>query len=77
MMCCGTGSWMIWLWLLGGALLLGLGAGAVALVVWAVRRSPGSAPPTESALEVLKRRYARGEISAEQFDTMKRQLAEH
>jgi len=64
------------LWLLGGVLLLGLGVGAVALVVWAVRRSQPSTSSVESALEILKRRYARGEISAEQFEKMKRQLSE-
>lgn len=34
----------------------------------------GSEPPTESALEVLERRYARGEISREEFEEKKRDL---
>ena len=34
----------------------------------------GSEPPVESALEVLERRYARGEISREEFEEKKRDL---
>jgi len=30
---------------------------------------------TESALEILRKRYARGEISREQFEEMKKALA--
>ena len=40
-------------------------------------QSPGAnqaAPPPENALEVLKLRYARGEISKEQFDEMRKSL---
>ncbi len=32
------------------------------------------APPSESPLDILKRRYALGEISQEQFEHMKRVL---
>jgi uncharacterized membrane protein len=33
-----------------------------------------SPPPTESLLDILKRRYAQGEITQEQFEEMKRVL---
>ena len=35
---------------------------------------PPSAPGQETALEVLRKRYARGEISREQYQEMKREL---
>jgi uncharacterized membrane protein len=36
---------------------------------------PGGGPPTESALDILKRRYASGEITCEQFERMRRDVA--
>jgi uncharacterized membrane protein len=35
---------------------------------------PNMMGPSESTLEVLKRRYARGEITREQFEELKRTL---
>jgi putative membrane protein len=57
---------MILLWIV----IIGLG---VWLVSGLVSRT-NSQPPTESALDVLKKRYARGEITKEQFDEMRRDL---
>lgn len=68
----GWGWWMMfgWIWM----------AIIVALVVWAVaavttRRDDtrGSGEPT--ALEILERRYARGEIDHEEFEERRRRLA--
>lgn len=53
----------------------------IVLIVWAV--SNGSSrhhpivqnfPPQETPLDILKRRYAKGEITKEQFDQMKRDI---
>jgi putative membrane protein len=55
---------------------LALVAGIVVLVVWAVRQA-GSRPRDErgpDAVEILRQRYARGELSREQFEQMKRDL---
>jgi putative membrane protein len=48
--------------------------GAVLVVRWLIDqpKSPGSG---EAALDILKRRYAKGEITQEQFEAMKRDLA--
>ncbi len=56
----------------------GLGA-LVALVIWALVRSSrsgsGGLPNAPSrALEVLKERYARGEITREQYEQMRQDL---
>ena len=69
-------GWMMApLWFLGWALVIGIVIAVVLAIVWTVRRSSGPGHPTETPLDILKRRYARGEISAEQFETMKHQLA--
>jgi putative membrane protein len=51
--------------------------GIILLIVWLVKKSnhPGVENRTESkALEVLKERYAKGEITKDQFDNMKKDL---
>lgn len=53
-------------------------AGAVWFVVWLFREgrlsgtTPG--PGGDNALEILRQRYAKGEITKEQFDRMRRDL---
>jgi len=68
----GGGFWMIFGGLASAAAL----AGFIALLVWAFSGSSQPGRPTETPVEILKRRYAAGEINGEQFETMKRQLAE-
>jgi putative membrane protein len=49
----------------------------VALIRWlfAANRMRGAcSPPSESALDIAKKRYARGEIDKEQFQALKRDL---
>lgn len=60
-------GWMMILWLIGGILL-------VALVVWVLRSmGPGGAgrpfggTGPEGAEEILRRRYARGEIDEQEY----------
>ena len=48
---------------------------AVVLVVRYVARTlPGNQGRAEAPLDILKRRYAKGELSKEQFDKMKEDL---
>jgi putative membrane protein len=49
-------------------------AGAVWLVLWLARRMGAVGPARETPLDILKTRYARGEISKAQFEELKRDL---
>lgn len=78
------GPWMMggfgWGWFMPIFMILFWG-----LVIWALvalvrgvagpSSAPGLSPPT-SALELLKKRYARGEISKEEYEEKKRDLLE-
>ena len=72
----GMGWWMV----IGGILMLVLWGGLIALVVWGimalVRRggSGGNAAERRSALDIAKERYARGEITREQYQQMREDL---
>ncbi|RMD60685.1 SHOCT domain-containing protein [Candidatus Parcubacteria bacterium] len=48
-------------------------AGIVLLVKW-ITEQKSQSPREESALEILKKRYARGEITKEEFEQMKKDL---
>ena len=65
----------------GGMLMWLIVIIVIAVVLYLVfnRNLPAGGPPAgrgESALDVLKRRYAEGEISKEEFDRMKREIEE-
>ncbi len=68
-----TSSYGYLFMILGGLSWLAIVAGIVLLAIWAVRALPrtalvGSAPtPAESPEDILARRFAAGEISAEEF----------
>lgn len=49
-------------------------AGAVFIVRWLMERNRKVSSPAESALDVLKKRYARGEIDQDTFERMKRNI---
>lgn len=79
----GMGAWG-WVWMVlqfvfWGALL----AGIVALVVWAIRQFGRASNPAlartasggPSAKEILQARYARGEITREQYRQMLEDLS--
>ena len=70
-----------WAWMIGGwammvvfwALVI---AGIVALVSYLARGSVPAAPArAETPLEILRRRYATGELTKEQFEQMRREVA--
>ena len=66
------GAWGI-LMMLGMLMFWGLViAGIVLGIRWLVRQGSGSGP--DAALDILRQRYARGEISKEEFEAKKRDL---
>ena len=73
----GMGWWMMF----GGILMVLFWGLVIALVVWGVKRLTergGSGPTTPEKgdpLDIAKERYARGEISKEEFEQIKKDLA--
>ncbi len=68
------GTWgigmMLMMFLFWGLVIVALVLG----VRWLI--SQGKEPRSDSALETLRQRYAKGEISNEKFEAMKRDLVE-
>ena len=69
----GPGWWIfgaVWMTLFWGAI--------IALIVWAISRLTGDRrqEDADSALEIARRRYARGEITRDEFEQLKRDLSE-
>jgi len=50
----------------------------IVLVIWLLvdrsNKTKQNPPPQETALDILKKRYAKGEITKEQFEQMKNDL---
>lgn len=72
---------MEWWMMFGGIWLILLLGGIIALVVWVVKKvtergsSGSSVTGGRSPLDIAKERYARGEISREQFEQIKKDLS--
>ena len=66
----GMGIWMLF----GVVFWILVIVGIVLLVVWVVQKAVRGEGTEGSALEILKKRYARGEISKEEFEEKKRDL---
>jgi putative membrane protein len=65
------GIFMILFWVV----IIGLGVWLItSLVSRTSGQPPANLPPAESPLDILKKRYARGEITKDQYDQMRRDL---
>lgn len=75
----GGGYGISWFWpIITMAFWIALIAGIVFLIRWLIlsaRAGSHGIPPGDSALEILKKRYARGEINKDEFEEKKRDLA--
>lgn len=73
---CAFGPWG-WIMMLAMVVfwLLFIG-GIIALVVWALRAYGPSSRSTETPMDILNKRYARGEITQEEYERMKREVSE-
>ena len=73
----GMGWWMMF----GGVWMLLFWGGLIALIVWGIKKlaerrgSDTATPEKRDALDIAKERYARGEISREEFEQMKKELS--
>jgi len=66
----GVGNGGAWLWMLAGVLFV---AGIVVLVVWAIGAAAGR-PDEDQAVDLLRARFARGEIDAAAFEQARQTL---
>jgi len=75
----GGGYGMGWIWtIIMFAFWIAVIVGVIFLIRWlaiTMRTGGQSARLEDSALEILKRRYARGEINKEEFEEKKKDLA--
>ncbi len=74
-----------WMMVIGMLMMVLFWAAIIALVIWGVRAlsrgtttghpaQPGPLPPRGRALDILQERYARGEITLEQYEEMRKRL---
>ena len=64
-----------WWWLLMPIGMIIFWGGVIALIVWAIRQFSEGRGGGGSAIEIARGRYARGEISREEFEQIRRDLA--
>lgn len=70
----GGGSMMGWFG--GGIMMITFWILLIVLVVWIVREVSGrNSNPESKALDILKERYAKGEINKEEFEVKKKDLS--
>jgi putative membrane protein len=68
MMYYGGAGWLGWIWM--GFAMIAFWAVVITLVVWAMKSFSKDAdikPPSSGALSILQERFARGEISNEEY----------
>jgi len=73
------GPGMSWWMIFGGGFFFLFWVAIIALVIWAWTKlageSRGQPSPRRDPLDIAKERYARGEISKEEFEQLKKDLS--
>jgi len=69
----GMGWWMAF----GGAWMFLFWGGLIALLVWGISKLTGNreADPKNNPVSIAKERYAKGEISREEFEQLKKDIS--
>ena len=69
----GMGWWMAF----GGAWMIIFWGGLIALIIWGITKlsGRGDSTPKRDSLDIAKERYAKGEISREEFEQLKKDLS--
>ena len=67
---------MGWWWVFGGLWMVVFWGGLIALIVWGIKKltERGDSTPKRNPLDTAKERYAKGEISGEEFEQLRRDL---
>jgi len=60
---------------IGGVLMVLFWAGVVGFAIWAISKLARRSHDGNGALAAVRERYARGEISKEEFDRIKKDLS--
>ena len=70
-------SVMGWWWLFGGLWMVVFWGGIIALIVWGIKKltERGGTASKNDPLDMAKERYAKGEISREEFEQIKKALS--
>ena len=62
------------LWSLWGLLWMAVWIGILALIVWAIYKLISQGAKGENSIEIIKKRYAKGEITKKEFEEIKREI---
>jgi putative membrane protein len=68
------GNWGTGYWYCGGFFTVLTYVLLIFLLVYLIKALRGKSYRREEAIDILKKRYAAGELSKEQFETMKRDI---
>ncbi len=75
------GDNMGWLMIFGSIFMILLLGGTLALIIWGIKKlterrdSDAGSTPGRNPLDIARERYARGEISKDEFDQLKKDLS--